>query len=490
MPAVAPGAGFWQPCAMTYATTLALFIDGEWSAAGRDVHRVVNPATGAVLGELPLATAADLDAALAAAERGYRLWRGMAVDARANVLAGAARLLRERAEMIATIATLEQGKVIGESRAEVAYTAALVDFYAGEARRNYGRVLPRAAGSRSLVVHEPLGPAVAFCPWNFPILNPARKLAPALAAGCSMIIKPPEEAPGSAIEVIRCFIDAGVPAGVVGVVFGVPDMVSRHLIGSPVVRKISFTGSVPVGKALMKLAADGMKRTTMELGGHSPVLVFDDCDLEKTVAMVAAAKFRNAGQVCVSPTRFHVQDTIHDRFVAALAERAEALTLGDGLATTTTMGPLANPRRPAAMEMLVADAVAAGARVAAGGERRGEAGFFYAPTVLSEVPLTARAMNEEPFGPLALVRPFASLDEAVAEANRLPFGLAAYVFTENARRANLLGDALEAGMIGINMMAMSAVDAPFGGVKESGHGSEDGPEGMAAFMVTKAIHQA
>jgi succinate-semialdehyde dehydrogenase/glutarate-semialdehyde dehydrogenase len=476
---------------MTYSTTLALYIDGEWIAAGdRATHRVVDPASGDTLGELPLATAADLDAALDAAARGYRLWRGMAIDGRAAILAGAARLLRDRAEMIATIATLEQGKPIAESRAEVGYTAALTDFYAGEARRNYGRVLPRSPGSRSLVVHEPVGPAVAFCPWNFPILNPARKLAPALAAGCSMIIKPPEEAPGSAIEVIRCFIDAGVPAGVIGIVFGVPDQVSRHLIASPVIRKISFTGSVPVGKALMKLAADGMKRTTMELGGHSPVLVFDDCDLEKTVAMVAAAKFRNAGQVCVSPTRFYVQDSIHDAFVKAFAARAEALTLGSGMDAATTMGPLANPRRPQAIEALVADARAAGATVAAGGERIDRPGFFYAPTILTHVPLTARAMNEEPFGPLALVQPFGTLDDAIEQANRLSFGLAAYAFTENARRANILGDALEAGMIGINMMAMSAVDAPFGGVKDSGHGSEDGPEGMAAFMVTKAIHQA
>jgi succinate-semialdehyde dehydrogenase/glutarate-semialdehyde dehydrogenase len=472
-----------------YPLTQGLFIDGEWLTGDRARHGVVNPATGAVIGDLALATPADLDAALDAAARGYRMWRAASVDTRANVLANAARLLRERAEMIATLATLEQGKIIAESRAELGYTAALVDFYAGEARRNYGRVLPRPAGARSVVVHEPVGPAVAFCPWNFPILNPARKLAPALAAGCSMIIKPPEEAPASAIEVIRCFIDAGLPAGVVGIVFGVPDQVSRHLIASPIIRKISFTGSVPVGRQLMKLAAEGMKRTTMELGGHSPVLIFDDCDLEKTVTMVAAAKFRNAGQVCVSPTRFYVQDSIHDRFVAAFAERAQALALGSGLAAETQMGPLANPRRPVAMEALVADAVAAGARVAAGGERRGGQGFFYAPTVLSEVPQAARAMNEEPFGPLALVRPFATLDEAVAEANRLPFGLAAYVFTENARRAHVLGDALESGMVGINMMAMSAVDAPFGGVKESGHGSEDGPEGMAAFMVTKAIHQ-
>ncbi len=474
-----------------YDTKLALHINGEWLPAGtRATHDVINPATSETLAALPLADAADLDSALDAAARGYRLWRGKTVDERANVLAGAARLLRERAEKIATIATLEQGKPIAESRAELAYTAALTDFYAGEARRNYGRVLPRSPDSRSLVVHEPVGPAVAFCPWNFPILNPARKLAPALAAGCSMIIKPPEEAPGSAIEVIRCFIDSGVPAGVIGIVFGVPDQVSRHLIASPIIRKISFTGSVPVGKQLMKLAADGMKMTTMELGGHSPVLIFDDCDLEKTVTMVAAAKFRNAGQVCVSPTRFHVHDSIHDRFVAAFAERARALHLGSGLDAATNMGPLANPRRPDAMAALVADARAAGATVAAGGERLDRPGNFYAPTILTDIPLTARAMNEEPFGPLALVRPFSSLDEAITEANRLPFGLAAYVFTENARRANILGDALESGMVGINMMGLSAVDAPFGGVKESGHGSEDGPEGMAAFMVTKAIHQA
>ncbi len=476
---------------MDYDVRLGLHIDGAWiGAEGRDTHRVVDPATGATLAELPLATAHDLDAALDAAARGHRLWRGRTIDERAGVLAGAARLLRERAARIAAIATAEQGKPLAEARGEVGYTAALVDFYAGEARRNYGRVLPRAAGSRSIVVHEPVGPAVAFCPWNFPVLNPARKLAPALAAGCSMIVKPPEEAPGSAIEVVRCFLDAGLPPEVVGVVFGVPDRVSRHLIASPVIRKISFTGSVPVGKALMKLAADGMKRTTMELGGHSPVLVFDDCDLDRTISLVVANKFRNAGQVCISPTRFYVQEGIYERFAAAFVARTRALAVGAGGAAGTTMGPLANPRRPPAIEALVADARTAGARVLTGGERPEGRGFFYPPTVLADVPLDARAMNDEPFGPLALMRPFKDLDEAVEQANCLTFGLAAYVFTENGRRANLLGDAIEAGMIGINGMALSHVDAPFGGVKDSGHGSEDGPEGMAAFTVTKAIHQS
>ncbi|WP_353217157.1 NAD-dependent succinate-semialdehyde dehydrogenase, partial [Sandarakinorhabdus sp.] len=467
-----------------YTAQLALVIGGEWIAAGsRDTHSVINPATGGVIGELPLASPADLDRALAAAAHGFVIWRAASADERGAVLAGAARLLRERGEHIAAIATLEQGKPLAEARAEVGYAAALVDFYAGEAKRAYGRVLVRPRGSRSLVLREPIGPAAAFCPWNFPILNPARKLAPALAAGCSMIVKPPEEAPGSALAVARCFLDAGVPPEVIGVVFGVPDQVSRHLIASPVIRKISFTGSVPVGKHLMTLAAQSMKRTTMELGGHSPVLVFDDCDLEKTIAMVSAFKFRNAGQVCVSPTRFYVQEGIYDRFVAGFAARADALTVGSGLDPATTMGPLANRRRPDAIEALVADAKTAGARVAAGGQRgggqhSGKTGFFFQPTVLTDVPDTARAMNEEPFGPLALVQPFRAIDDAIVQANRLPFGLAAYCFTENARRANVLGDAIEAGMIGINTMGMSHVDAPFGGVKDSGHGSEDGPEGM------------
>jgi len=474
-----------------YAPRLALHIDGAWEDAGaRDTHRVVNPATGAILGELPLATTDDLDRALDAAARSYRIWRAKSADEKGAVLARAAALLRERADRIAAIATMEQGKPLPEAKGELAYSANLIDFFAAEARRIYGRVLVRPPGQRSVVVREPVGPAVAFCPWNFPILNPARKIAPALAAGCSIIIKPPEEAPGSAIEVVRCFLDAGVPAGVIGVVFGVPDMVSRHLIASPIIRKVSFTGSVPVGKHLMKLAADGAKRTTMELGGHGPVLVFDDADLDKAIPLLVANKFRNAGQVCVSPTRFYVQEGIYDRFAREFVERAGRLTLGDGMESGTNMGPLANPRRPNAIQEFVADAQAAGATLALGGERREGSGFFFRPTVLTDVPLDARVMNEEPFGPIALMRPFKDLDEAVEQANRLPFGLAAYCFTENARRQLLLGDAIEAGMIGFNTMGMSHVDAPFGGVKDSGHGHEDGPEGLDAFLVKKAIHQA
>jgi succinate-semialdehyde dehydrogenase/glutarate-semialdehyde dehydrogenase len=469
---------------------LAMHIDGEWVKAGqRRTFTVVNPATGAPLGELPLADEGDLDRALAAAEAGYRAWRKSSADEKAAVLIGAARLLRERADAIARNATLEEGKTLAETRLEVMVTAGLFEFYAGEAKRNYGRVLVRAPGARSLVMKEPVGPVAAFAPWNFPVANPGRKLGAPVAAGCSVILKPAEEAPASAMAVVQALLDAGLPRGVVQLVFGVPDEVSRRLIASPIIRKVSFTGSIAVGKHLMKLAAEGMKRTTMELGGHSPVIIFDDADLDKAVEMLATSKFRNAGQVCVSPTRFYVQEAIHDRFVEAFAARAGKVKVGDGLAEGIHMGPMANPRRPAAIEAFVADAVSHGAKVRLGGERRGDEGFFYAPTVLTEVPLAAKVMNEEPFGPIVLTAPFKTFDEVVEQANRLPYGLAAYAFTENVRRANLIADAVESGMVGVNTTVLAAADSPFGGVKESGHGSEDGPEGVEACLVTKAIHQ-
>jgi succinate-semialdehyde dehydrogenase/glutarate-semialdehyde dehydrogenase len=473
---------------------LKLFIDGEWiGAEGRETHKVVNPATGETLAELPLATAADLDRALDAAARGYKLWRATPADQKAAVLSGAARLLRERIDHIARIATLEEGKTLAEARGETMMAAGLFDFYAGETKRIYGRVLVRPAGTLSRVMKEPVGPVAAFCPWNFPIGNPARKLGAAIGAGCSIIIKPPEEAPGSAIEVLKALLDAGLPKEVASMVFGVPDTVSRHLIGSPVTRKVSFTGSVAVGKHLMKLAADQMMRTTMELGGHGPVLVFDDADLDRTLDLIVPHKFRNSGQVCVSPTRFYVQEGIYDRFAKAFVERAEKLKVGDGLVAESNMGPMANHRRPEAIEAFVEDAVKVGARLALGGERGGgtsDGGFFFRPTVLKDVPLEARVMNEEPFGPIALMRSFKTFDEAIEQANRLPYGLAAYCFTENGRRALLLGDAIESGMVGINTVGIGGADSPFGGVKDSGHGSEDGPEGLEACLVTKAIHQA
>ena len=474
----------------TYDAELKLFINGSWrTGEGRDAHAVLNPATGNAIAELPLASAADLDEALDASAKGFAAWRQMDVEARGAILRKAASLIRERTEHIALLLTTEQGKPLVEARGEVASSAALFDYYAEEAKRAYGRVLVRPSGQRSIVIKQPVGPTATFTPWNFPVYLMAKKLTAALAAGCSVIAKPPEETPGCTSALMRCLSDAGVPANVAQLVYGVPDSVSRHLIGSPIIRKVSFTGSIPVGKHLMRLAADGVKRITMELGGHAPVLIFDDCDLDKTLDMVVPQKFRNAGQVCVSPTRFYVQRGIYDRFVEGFAARTQQVTVGNGMDAATKMGPLANARRPDAIDALVEDARAKGARVLAGGAR-GNQGFFYQPTVLADVPLEANVMSNEPFGPVALMRPFDSFDEAIDQANRLPYGLAAFAFTENGRQANLLGDALESGMVGINSFGISVPDAPFGGIKESGFGSEGGPEGLDSYLVTKGIHQA
>ncbi|MEP2989916.1 MAG: NAD-dependent succinate-semialdehyde dehydrogenase [Parasphingorhabdus sp.] len=473
-----------------YPKSLQLHIDGEWiDVEDRDVHQVVNPATGEAISDLPKATTADLDRALDAANRAFPIWRDTPVGERASVLHKAADLMRERAADIGALMTAEQGKPLPQAIGEVTASASQFDIMAEEAKRCYGRVLVRPIGQNSFVKYQPVGPVAAFSPWNFPVFTPIRKLAPAIAAGCSIILKPAEETPASAIEMMRCLQDAGLPSGVCQIVFGDPATVSSHLIASDVIRKVSFTGSVPVGKHLTKLAAEGMKRTTMELGGHAPVLVFDDCDLERTLDLVVTGKFRNAGQVCVSPTRFYVQSGIYDKFEKAFTKRAAKVSVGDGF-DSVDMGPLANPRRPSSVGAMIADAKTKGADIKLGGNRGEDGGFFFDPTVLSHVPLDASIMNDEPFGPVAVMRPFDTLDEAIEQANRLPLGLAAYAFTSNLHTANIVGDAIEAGMIGINNLTVSPGDAPFGGVKESGHGSEDGPDGLKAYMVTKAIHQA
>jgi succinate-semialdehyde dehydrogenase/glutarate-semialdehyde dehydrogenase len=468
---------------------LGFYVDGQWITSRDRAHIVVNPATGETLGEVPFANASDLDQALEAAERGFRTWRRTSVAERARVLRGAAEILRKRVDVITRNATREEGKTFAEARIETLGCADLFDFYAEEAKRVYGRVLVRPSGLRSMVMKEPVGPVAAFAPWNFPVHNPGRKLGAPIAAGCSVILKPAEEAPASAMAVVQALIDAGCPSDVVQLVFGSPDEVSRHLLASPIIRKLSFTGSTAVGKHLLKLAADTVKQTTMELGGHAPVIIFEDCDFDKTVATLAAAKVRNAGQVCVSPTRFYIQEGIYDRFVDAFSKQIATTKIGNGLADNIQMGPMANPRRPTAISDLVSDAVAHGARLRTGGEAIEGRGYFWQPTLLTDVSVEARIMNEEPFGPIVAAAPFATFDEVVEQANRLPFGLASFAFTENARQANLIGDAIEAGMVGINTTMLGAADAPFGGVKESGHGSEDGPEGLAACLVTKTIHQ-
>jgi succinate-semialdehyde dehydrogenase/glutarate-semialdehyde dehydrogenase len=471
---------------------LKLYIDGQWlNGEGRKSEDVVNPATGKVLAKLPHASKADLDAALAAADKGFKVWRATSAYDRSKIMRKAADLLRERHEHVATVMTQEQGKVHGESRIEVLTSADIIDWYAEEGRRAYGRIVPgRAKGVRQIVVREPVGPVAAFTPWNFPTLTPVRKIAGALAGGCSIIIKASEETPGGCVELVKCFADAGLPAGVLNLVFGVPANVSEHLIPSKIVKKISFTGSIPVGKHLAGLAAKGMKRATMELGGHSPVVVFDDADPEKAADTIAAFKYRNAGQVCISPTRFYVQENSYNKFVARFTEYAKNIKLGDGLEKGTTMGPLANARRLDAMEAIMQDSKARGGKVMTGGSRHGNQGYFFQPTVITDLPDDSKLMTQEPFGPIAPIVPFKTFDEVVERANSLEFGLAAYAFTNSSAQAQAIGDAINSGMVGVNSVAISTPETPFGGVKESGYGSEGGIEGLEAYTNVKFISQA
>ncbi|MBW4092706.1 MAG: NAD-dependent succinate-semialdehyde dehydrogenase [Proteobacteria bacterium] len=469
-----------------------LLIDGAWtqSESGRSLP-VVNPASGETNGTVAHAGRADLDRALAAADKGFHVWRRMSAYDRSKLMRKAADLLRERADSIARLMTLEQGKPLAEAKGETLAGADVIDWFAEEARRAYGRVVPaRAEGIYQLVLKEPVGPVAAFTPWNFPINQVVRKLSAALAAGCSIIVKAPEETPASPAELIRCFVDAGVPAGVVNLVYGVPAEISEYLIPHPVIRKISFTGSTAIGKQLAALAGAHMKRATMELGGHAPAIVFDDADIETAVKILAPSKLRNAGQVCISPTRFLVQEPVYDAFVEQFTARIAAAKVGDGLEAGTTMGPLANPRRITAMESFIGDAVQRGATLRTGGNRIGNKGNFFEPTVLTDVPADARIMHEEPFGPVAVISRFRTFDDAVTEANRLPFGLASYAYTRSARTANAIAAAVEAGMMSINHHGLALPEVPFGGVKDSGYGSEGGLEAIEAYLNTKFVSQA
>lgn len=469
---------------------LHLLIAGEQvSGGGRKTEDVINPATGEVLTQLPHATSEDLDRALDAAEQGFREWRTTSADKRASILTKAAGLIKERAGEIAQSLTREQGKPVGEAKGETMYAAMLLEFYAGECKRLYGRTLVRPEGSRVEIQYHPVGPVVGFAPWNFPTLNVMRKIGGALAAGCSTIVKPSEETPASGIAIVQALLDAGVPGNVVQCVFGVPSDVSEHLLASPVIRKLTFTGSTAVGKQLAKLAADDLKICTMELGGHGPVLVFNDSDVDQALDTMVSNKYRNAGQVCVSPTRFLIEQDVFEKFRDGFVERAEKVKVGNGLEDGTQMGPMANSRGLDNMEKLIGNAKDKGAKLLTGGDRIGNQGFFHAPTVLSEVPADADIMNNEPFGPVAILNPMSGEDAMIEEANRLPYGLAAYAWTADPARRRRLAAEVEAGMLAINTGGVSAVDAPFGGVKWSGYGSEDGREGVMACMVPKAIHE-
>ncbi|WP_427917707.1 NAD-dependent succinate-semialdehyde dehydrogenase [Streptomyces sp. cg40] len=465
-----------------------MYIAGEWCQGGTGrTAPIVNPATEKVIGEVPLATTADLDRALDAATEGFRTWRNTPIAKRSAILHAAADLITERAPEIGRIMAQEQGKPLREGTTEALRTADTLRWHIEDARRAYGRIIPSAPGTVLTVRREPVGPVAAFVPWNFPVGGPNRKLSSALSAGCSMVIKASEETPGTAAALVACYADAGLPAGVINLVFGEPAEVSAHLIPSPQIRLVAFTGSVPVGKLLAAQAGEVMKPTLMELGGHAPVIVCADADPVKSARKAAQAKFFNAGQVCTSPSRFFVHESIVDAFTAEFVKAAQEVTVGDGLDADTTMGPLANERRLQAMESLVADAVERGAKVLTGGQRLARDGYFYAPTVLTEVPADARLMHEEPFGPLAPIVPFTDLDETLALANALPYGLAAYGFTESAATAEKLSDALEAGILSINHCGGSVAEAPSGGVKESGYGREGGPEALDAYLITKRV---
>ena len=470
---------------------VTLHIDGQWvQGSGGRSQPVVNPATGDAIGKVAHAEHADLDRALAAAERGFRTWKAVSAFDRYKMLRKAGELIRARADAIAELMTQEQGKPLVEAKMETLAAGDIMDWFGEEARRAYGRVIPpRAEGIYQLVIKEPVGPVAAFTPWNFPINQAVRKCSAALAAGCSVILKGPEETPASCAALVQCYIDAGVPVGAVQLVYGVPAEISSYLIPHPVIRKVTFTGSTPVGKELASLAGKYMKRITMELGGHAPAIVFEDADVDVAVKVLSSNKFRNAGQVCVSPTRFLVHETIYDRFVDGFTRAVKTLKVGDGLDPQSKMGPLANTRRVDAMEGFVADAVSKGATIATGGKRIGNKGNFFEPTVMTGINRDMRIMNEEPFGPLAPIMPFATFDEVVEEANRLPYGLAAYAYTNSAKTAADIGAACESGMVSINHHGLALPEVPFGGVKDSGYGSEGGSEAIESYLNTKFVTQ-
>ncbi len=474
---------------MTYPNT-QLFINGQWldAADGRTLA-VFNPATGQEIGRVAHAGQADLDKALDAAQKGFETWRDMTVAERSKIMRRAAALMRERAAEIAPLLTQEQGKPLAEAKGETLAAADIIEWFAEEGFRVYGRIVPPRGNLaiRQMVLKDPVGPVAAFTPWNFPINQVVRKVSAALAAGCSMLVKAPEETPAGPAALIRAFADAGIPPGVLGLVYGDPAQISSYLIPHPVIRKVTFTGSTPVGKHLAALAGQHMKRVTMELGGHAPVIVCEDADIALAVKSAGAAKFRNAGQVCISPTRFLVHESVKDQFAQQMAQYAQGLKVGDGLADGTQMGPLANPRRLTAMAAFHEDAVQAGAQVLAGGKRIGDAGNFWEPTVLLDVPLQAKVFNDEPFGPVAAIRSFDRLEDAISEANRLSFGLAGYAFTKSLKNADLLMRRVEVGMLWINMPAMPSAEMPFGGIKDSGYGSEGGPEALDAYLNARAV---
>ena len=462
------------------------FINGDW-VNGTERRSIINPYDESIIGEIPYANTHELASAVAAAKSGFSTWKATPPAKRYQIMMTAIKLIRERIEEFAITMTLDQGKPIAQSRLEVLRGCDIIEWDAAEGLRTYGRIIPSESSMRHSVLKQPIGIVAAFSPWNFPMSSPARKIGGALAAGCSLILKPPEETPGAAVLTARAFADAGLPPGVLNLVFGDASKISSYLISEPVIRLITFTGSTAVGKKLAAQAGNHMKPVVMELGGHAPVIVCSDADPESTGSLSVYGKLRNAGQVCVSPTRFLVHDSIFNAFTGAFASGAKALKVGDGLNPENQMGPLANVRRVEAMESLTKDAVDKGARLICGGQRIGKTGYLFPMTLLADVPSNARILAEEPFGPIAIINRFQNLTEAINTANSLPYGLAAYAFTKSAAVANRLALELEVGNLSINHFTASLAETPFGGVKDSGYGREGGIEGLTHYMITKNV---
>jgi len=469
-----------------------MYINGQWVEAADEARvDIINPATEEKIDSIPMATGNDLDMALEAADQAWRSWRNVDPWTRSEKLRTIANLIRERVKTIATVMTEEQGKTLAESIGEVNAAADQFDWYADEARRIYGRVIEgHSRDYRLMVLRQPVGPVAAFSPWNFPALLPCRKIAPAIAAGCSIIVKPAQEAPRTLLCIVQACHDAGIPPGVINVVTGDSAMISKHLIASEIIRKVSLTGSVPVGQEILRMCAERLIPVSMELGGHSPVLIFDDVDIEKAAEICCRAKFRNNGQVCIASSRFFVTEPALEPFTNKFVEVSQSLKLGDGLDPNTDIGPLANKRRLEATEALVGDALEKGATLECGGHRSDafKQGFYYEPTVLTDVDTTMEIMTEEPFGPIAPITTFNNLDDAIEKANATRFGLAAYVFTQNTKTAFLASEGLDVGMVGVNHLGIACAEAPFGGVKQSGFGREGGSEGIEAYTVAKYIN--
>jgi len=469
-----------------------LFINGEWTAGqSGQTFANVNPANGQEIGSCAFAEPADIESAAQASAQAFQQWRKVPALSRYNLLRAAANDLRSRAEEVARVLTLEHGKPLAEARLEVGASADIIDFFAEEGRRAYGRIIPaRMDGVRQYVFRDPVGPVAAFSPWNFPIGQSVRKISAALATGCTIVLKGPEDTPASCAELVKSFENAGVPDGVLNLVFGNPAAISERLITHPAIRKITFTVSTAVGKSLAAMAGQYMKRVTMELGGHAPAIICEDAEIDKAVQWLAGSKFRNAGQICASPSRLLIHSSIYDEFVSKFVEKAQSIKVGDGLEEGTQMGPLAHSRRLQSMEKLVRDAREKGAEVATGGQRIGDEGCFYAPTVLLNITKDMLVLNEEPFGPIAPIMAFENLDEAIAEANRLDFGLAAYAFSQSEKSIRQITSEVQSGMLSVNHVGLALPETPFGGIKDSGYGSEGGPEALDPYLLSRFVTQA